>query len=162
VHDLTSNRFYLDDSPGTIRLKCLGLALASPFVHIPMGVYLIGLRICQVARDLLQAARLRSCAPTLPPERIQTLRAERLQQAAAGLRLLATPFAIVGLELSALYGLLSPYNGRKLYASFERLIYKGWRSGGELREDEYCLAPCFQPNPTNHLFGGSLTRKNAW
>ncbi len=57
-----------------------------------------------------------------------------------------SPIAAVGLQLAAIYGLFSPKNGRKLYATFERCIY-----GRAL------LAPCFQPNPADnfqHALGG--------
>jgi xanthosine utilization system XapX-like protein len=58
------------------------------------------------------------------------------------LRVLITPVGIVALELSAIFGIFSPYNGRKLYASCERLLY-----------GDSILAPCFQPDATKHLFG---------
>lgn len=50
------------------------------------------------------------------------------------LRIVASPIAIIGLELAAIYGLMRPYDGRKLYATFERAIY-----GNAL------IPPCFQP-----------------
>ena len=55
------------------------------------------------------------------------------------------PLIYVALEFAALYGVLAPYGGRKLYGTLERLAgEKGF------------LAPCFQPEPTHHLFGGDL------
>ena len=51
-----------------------------------------------------------------------------------------SPVTIAALELSALYGLVFPWSGRKLYASFERLQY-----------GDAVLAPCFQPDPVFHL-----------
>lgn len=59
--------------------------------------------------------------------------------------------ALIFLELSALYGLLTPYNGRKLYATIERAQY-----------GNFFLAPCFQPEPSEHLFGGDLGTRDAW
>lgn len=50
------------------------------------------------------------------------------------LRIILTPLAIAGLEVSALFGLLSPYDGRKLYATIERALY-----------GTAILAPGFQP-----------------
>jgi len=67
------------------------------------------------------------------------------------LRIVATPLVLVALELSALYGIFRPYDGRKLYASFERMQYNHW-----------ILAPCFQPSPTNHLLGGDAKKQNAY
>ena len=45
--------------------------------------------------------------------------------------------------VAAFHGLLSPYDGRKLYASLERL-------GGRYY-DTFALSPCFQTNPIGHL-----------
>jgi hypothetical protein len=56
------------------------------------------------------------------------------------LRIVATPVAIIGLELVAIYGLFRPYDGRKLYASIERATY-----GNGM------LAPCFQPGAFEFL-----------
>jgi len=47
-------------------------------------------------------------------------------------QLFITTLLILTLEMAALYGILNPYDGRKVYASFERM--------GPKR-----LAPCFQP-----------------
>lgn len=67
------------------------------------------------------------------------------------LRIIATPFSILGLELAAIYGMFRPYDGRKLYGSIERATY-----------GKAILAPCFQPNPTSHAFGGSTDQKDAF
>lgn len=68
----------------------------------------------------------------------------------AGLRLATKEFmwialhqlTAVELELSDLYLLVRPYDGRKPYASLERLHY-----GDPLR------AACFQPDAQHHLIG---------
>jgi hypothetical protein len=63
-------------------------------------------------------------------------------------------FAPIGaalLELSAVIGLIAPRDGRKLYASTERFTY-----------GHFVLAPCFQPEPTEHLFGGDINKANAF
>lgn len=67
------------------------------------------------------------------------------------LRIVATPISLIGLELSAIYGIFNPFDGRKLYASFERATY-----------GKHILAPCFQPDPEKHLFGGDMSQKDAW
>lgn len=52
------------------------------------------------------------------------------------LRIAVTPIAFIGLELAVIYGVLSPYSGRKLYSSIERARYG------------ICvLVPCFQSIP---------------
>ena len=67
------------------------------------------------------------------------------------LRIVAAPFSILGLELAALYGLIRPYDGRKMYATIERAMY-----GNPI------LAPCFQPEPERHAFGGDINERNAF
>jgi hypothetical protein len=67
------------------------------------------------------------------------------------IRIFTTPLVYVALELAAIYGVVSPYNGRKLYASLERAQY-----------GDGILAPCFQPEATKHLFGGDINKQNAW
>ncbi|MDE3055240.1 MAG: hypothetical protein KGI80_00870 [Verrucomicrobiota bacterium] len=44
-----------------------------------------------------------------------------------------------------------PHDGRKLYATLERVLY-----GGD------CLAPCFQPSAFRHLFHGNIEMQNAF
>lgn len=61
------------------------------------------------------------------------------------LRIIASPIAIAGLELAAIYGIIRPYDGRKLYASIERAEYRN-----------FILVPCFQPDPTSHALGGDI------
>ena len=62
-----------------------------------------------------------------------------------------SPLSMALLTFAAVYGLFLPHNGRKLYASLERLLY-----------DDPLLAPCFQPNPESHLCGGDMKTKNAF
>ena len=67
------------------------------------------------------------------------------------MRIIATPVSILGLELAAIYGIFQPYDGRKLYASFERATY-----------GNFILAPCFQPDPKYHALGGDINEKDAF
>ena len=62
---------------------------------------------------------------------------------------------------------LSPYDGRKLYGSFERLAYSGGYQFiddgfSEKNPHNYLLAPCFQPEPKCHLGGGQLGECDVW
>jgi hypothetical protein len=75
---------------------------------------------------------------------------------------LTIPLAIA-LLFAALYTIIDPYNGRKFYASLERLLLSETVSKGE----RAYLAPCFQPRNLGqlkkaHLFGGPESRKNAF
>lgn len=80
----------------------------------------------------------------------------------------STPLILVGMLLSSLYGAtLSPLDGRKLYATCERLIYSGGHQAFPINEYDiephcYFLAPCFQPSPKTHLGGGKVGDPTAW
>lgn len=67
------------------------------------------------------------------------------------LRVIATPVVLPLFALSSLYGLIRPYDGRKLYGNLEAAIY-----GRSL------IAPCFQPNPKKHLFGSDILDHDGW
>lgn len=65
-------------------------------------------------------------------------------------RIIFAPLLLASIYLSAIYGLLTPLNGRKLFASFERLAY-----GSSM------LAPCMQPkNPNNQTYLLSTFKKD--
>lgn len=68
-----------------------------------------------------------------------------------GLRLITAPLAYLGFEGVAIYGLFRPYEGRKQYAALEKFFY-----------NEAMIAPCFQPNPTHHLFGSDINTPDGF
>lgn len=91
---------------------------------------------------------------------------ERVKEAGKDLlKIIATPVLVLFLESAALYGLLNPYDGRKLYASGERFAYEALGMEGVDLFDRpapaYC-APCFQPDATHHALGGDANDGNAW
>jgi len=69
--------------------------------------------------------------------------------------------------LSAIYTVISPHDGRKMYASWERLLTDDLEVDLDRRE---LSAPCFQPrffgdgSPgySGHLFGGDEYTKDSW
>lgn len=143
IIDQTTNRKYLNESKGVVAFKCFLLALGTPLVHIIASlvstVYLITkvvtfshFRIHKKEEPYAFLARLGNAGKDV-------------------LKIVATPISLIGLELAALYGIFKPYDGRKLYASIERARY-----------GNYVLAPCFQPNPSCHLFGGDMNDRNAY
>lgn len=83
-------------------------------------------------------------------------------------RVVSTPLIFVGMLFSALYGMIvSPYDGRKLYGSLERLAYSGGYQfisicSGAKDPHLFLLAPCFQPEPRAHLGGGVIGHTNVW
>jgi hypothetical protein len=73
-------------------------------------------------------------------------------------RVLLAPVILIGLEITAILGIITPMkNGpqdaKKMYALGETLLFgfDGWR-----------LAPCFRPSPERHFFGGTPEQRNAF
>lgn len=141
--DSINGDIYIHDSASAKRLKCLALVGATLIVHA-IGIILdIANRIAKLitfahfwhscnGRDYAFTARLCSFGENL-------------------LRIVWDPIGYVGMELAALYGLVLPYDGGKLYATFERITF-----GGPF------LAPCFQPEPEYHLGGGDMNTRDSW
>lgn len=131
VKDLNTGKIYLNEDTRVIRFNCLLLATATPLVHSVACLFkcaLILLDATWAIRDQNKGLkhRITNCAALL-------------------FKAVLIATAPIFLELAALYGMsLSPHNGRKLYASLEKLTY-----------DKFMLAPCFQPAPEQHYFGGA-------
>lgn len=144
IKDLTSDRVYLNEDKWVTQLKCFLLVLGTPVVHSIMGVI-------SFARNFF---KLITFYHFWAPKKTEYFLKDRAMDFGLNLLGLVTkPLAIVGLEFAALYGAsASPYDGRKLYASFERFLYN----------DEIYLAPCFQPSAKYHLFGGDIRKRNQW
>lgn len=66
-------------------------------------------------------------------------------------RIVASVFVIIPLLASAAYGLWKPYEARKLISSIALAV---------LGTNE--VAACFAPDPSFHLLGGSMDKRNAF
>jgi hypothetical protein len=142
--DQATNRRYLNENPWIVRVKCGLLGLATPIAH----------PIASVANIVYRIARLFSFVhfrePRIGEQKYNFM--ARLQSAGRDLaRVVATPFSLIGLQFAALYGLFRPYDGRKLYATLERATY-----------GHFIIAPCFQPGPKYHAFGGDINKPNSF
>lgn len=132
--DTYTGRRYTNESAGVIRLKCFLLTMATPFVHSAASVVNTAYKIAKlVSLSHFWIYKAEECSG-LFGETEYNFQARFVDAGSDLLQIVVTPLALLGLELSAIYGLLSPYDGRKLYASFERAIY-----GNSV------LAPCIQP-----------------
>ncbi|HSW86745.1 MAG TPA: hypothetical protein VLG49_04500 [Rhabdochlamydiaceae bacterium] len=143
IIDRTNNDRYSDDSVRVKGLKCSALAAATPVVHAISTVLNVANRI----------GKLITFSHFWHPSQSYGYSFERrlFQFGKDLLRVAFSPMIYIGLELSAIYGMVLPYDGGKLYATFERCAFgKG------------LLAPCFQPEPTYHLGGGDINQPNSW
>lgn len=142
--DATTKRRYWNESKGCVGFKCFLLTLGTPIVHSIAS-------LVNVAYRIVKLVTLSHFWMDKKGEKSYSFK-ERSKDAGKDLlRVIMTPIAFVGLELAAIYGMFTPYNGRKLYGSIERAQY-----GNSI------LAPCFQPDPTRHALGGNPEEKNAF
>ena len=144
IIDKSTGRKYGNEPKELIREKCILLTLGTPIVHSIASVVNMAYRIVKLV-SLSHFWRPRE------GEESYNFKA-RLKDAGKDLaRVVMQPFALIGLELAAVYGVFRPLDGRKLYASIERVQY-----------GDYVLAPCFQPDPEKHLFGGNINDRGTW
>lgn len=130
--DRTTGERYLNESRFTVWIKCILLIIGTPVIHTLLAV-------CKfVVHFLTGLCLLMKLSPIEAGKEFWKA-------------FVITPFAVIALLLSAIYGLLNPYDARKLYASFEGLAY-----------GRYILAPCFESEPTSHFFGGNMNDRNAY
>lgn len=128
LKDKTTDRFYWNERKKTVRIKCLKLIVAVPLVHT------IGIAL-NIAYRIIKLVTLSHFWIKKEGEGKYDFKT-RLKDAGKDLaRIIASPIAIVGMELAVIYGLIRPYDGRKLYGTCERAIY-----GNAL------VAHCFQPS----------------
>lgn len=143
IIDQSTGRKYWNESPNIIRFKCALLAVGSPIVQ-PLALLVAGVG--------LNALKILSLSHFWAPDDINSSLTERIRCAFLDLvKIASSPLVLIALEISAFYGIFNPYDGRKLYASIERAYYNG-----------AFLAPCFQPDPTRHAFGGDPKKRNAF
>lgn len=142
--DMSTGRKYWNESKDCVRSKCFLLTLGTPIVHS-------GASLVNIAFRILKLVSFSHFWIVKEGEKSYSFK-ERLKDAGQDLlRIITAPIAFVGLELAAIYGMISPYNGRKLYASIERAQY-----------GNFILAPCFQPDPRYHALGGDPQQRNAF
>ncbi|MDP3705657.1 MAG: hypothetical protein Q8R24_07065 [Legionellaceae bacterium] len=133
ILDLSTGDQYANEARVIIRFKCFLLSLTVPIFHSIIAVLeiIITSLMCislypfwkKRKEDLSTGTYAKACFTDF---------------AEIMFRILFIPIIVALLELSALYGLIFPHNGRKIYANLERLTY-----GGAV------LARCFQP--LNHV-----------
>jgi hypothetical protein len=141
--DESTGRRYFNESKGCVRFKCIGLSLITPFAHL----------IATVVNVIYRVLKIISFANFwLPREGDSYDFKGRLKDTGLdAARIVLAPITLLSLELSSIYGWFTPYNGRKLYATIERASY-----------GDFILAPCFQPDPQKHAFGGDVNKRDQY
>lgn len=131
IVDQRTGRGYMNESRSAVSCKCFLLAIGTPVLHSAIGIYTIAPRVVRILSFYHFWKKL---------EQDKQCVNRCLDAKEDAIHIIGMPFGLVALEISALVGVFFPYNGRKLYASFERLEY-----GGAV------LATCFQPGSNQHL-----------
>ena len=130
IIDKTTDEPYFNGEKSGIRLKCGAISLGMITGVVPLFYFLnsIGYLIYHLCKDE-------------PVEVCKDL-----------VRIILLPVILSTLFIIALYGILSPHDGRKLYATVERVAFCG----------HHVLATCFQPYPIGHFFGSSVETQNGF
>lgn len=133
VIDSSTGDKYVNDERNTIRLKCTMLLFSVPIMHgfIALLDIVIRLMKCLSFYHFWKIKKGRVSTISIPQPGLSV----RAYSFVLDLvHIILAPICLICMELSALYGLFLPNNGRKLYNNFERLQY-----------GEAILANCFQP-----------------
>lgn len=145
IIDQSTGKHYLNSSEKGIRFNCIVLSLLGvPICHT---ISMVGHTAYRIGKIVTGA----HFWITKENERDYSLKERGLEAMEDLVKIVSAPFVLCALEASAIYGLFRPFDGRKLYASFERFAFY----------DRFFLAPCFQPDPSCHFFGGNLRTRDA-
>lgn len=125
--DRSTGREYPYQSEGWLRAKCSLLTIGAPIIHPFTSVANIVFRLFKLIIGYHLWTNINNGTSYSLKGRLKEVGWDLL-------RIVATPLALIGLILSPIYGIITPNNGRKLYATFERAYF-----GRGL------IAPCFQP-----------------
>lgn len=154
--DSFSKRSYLNESSNTVRFKCLLLSVGTPFIRGGVTLIDVAMRIvfCVTGYRFFEKHYCAHNSYNLSLRFRNVLKDVR--------SIVVQPLCLMGMQFSAIYGLLTPYNGRKLYASFERSARKTMNHDQHNYFANFFLAPCFQPKASYHFFGGNIHEQNAY
>ena len=159
--DRTTQRRYWFQENNILRVKCTLLLLWAPLNHLAMTVK----RVFRLV-TAYHFRKVKVMKKTFNPRQARPYPLlNRLQKQGSDLlKIAATPFLVIALELSALYGIVFPKDGRKLYASVERLFFSkcNMKAIDLLSRKPALTAPCFQPEATHHALGGDTQNGNNW
>lgn len=113
VKDLYSGRLYRYESPKVVRIK-FAVLLATLPIQVIKTVFVTLLRICKVMSGFHFWTQ--NIADASPKGRI-------IEFIKDSTKIWMVPILLIGLIASNFIGLALPYTGRKLYSSYERLLF---------------------------------------
>ncbi len=160
LRDETTGDLYCNDDKSTIRVKC-AVIFAVSLVFETIGL---------VFNCINRIVKLVTFAHLWHPSKTGEYNFKgRITEASKDiLRVALTPLILVGMLFATVFGaIISPYDGRKLFASLERFSYAGGykryhsATGAHDKFLTTLFAPCFQPEAVGHLFGGDLKKSDG-
>lgn len=125
--DQSTGRKYLNYSEFNIRAKCVVLAIGTAFLH-PLAA------LANVIYRTVKVVFLTHFWMPKDNEQTYCFKERAIEALIDVARIVVTPVITTTLSIAAIYAVINPLDGRKLYATLERAYY-----GNAI------LAPCFQP-----------------
>ncbi len=164
TRDSLSGAIYLNQPTDHLRIKLL--VLTGVFAGI-VGGNAISLTINAAYRALKVVSLSHfwmdiSCVDQNQTDELYHSKTRCVEFAKDIARIVATPFAWLGLLFSSWGGALSPIkngprDGVKIFSSIEIAMY-----GGTIAEGHFGWAPCYQPNATTHGLGDDINQERAY
>ncbi len=112
--DIKTGKTFENQKKSSLRGKAVGLSLVTPLAHMALA-------IANIAYRLLRTV---SCYHLWKKQDgPYDFKARSLEMGKDALNLVTQPLALLALEVSAIYMLVSPYNGMKLYDTIEEAQY---------------------------------------
>lgn len=164
IRDSLSGAIYLNQPIDHLRFK---LSFLTGFLAGIVGGNAISL-IINAAYRALKVASLShfwlpiSCIDQNEEAKSYHLKTRCVELAKDIARVIATPFAWIGLFFASWVGAFDPRengprDGVKIFSSIEIAMY-----GGTMEKGHFGWAPCYQPNATIHRFGGNINEERSY
>lgn len=161
--DSLSGAIYLNQPTDHLRFK---LSFLTGFLAGIIGGNAISLTINAAYRTLKVASLSHfwlpiSCIDQNKDDKSYHLKTRCIEFAKDIARIVATPFAWLGLFFASWVGAIDPRengprDGAKIFSSIEIAMY-----GGIVQEGHFGWAPCYQPNAIIHGLGDDINRERA-
>lgn len=118
VKDDSSGRLYLNEPLNVTRQKCAALAIAGPTVVLEAAILQIALNVLRTVTFYHFWAH---------SEGEYNLKERAISFGLDALRILTAPIAVISMTFAAIFGIINPREGRKLYASIARAQFSTFR-----------------------------------
>ncbi len=165
IQDTSSGAVYLNQPTNHLRLKLFFLTgflagiLGGNALSLTINAIYRALKVGSLSHFWLPISLIDSSVEQSQVSKSYHFKTRCVKCAKDIARIVATPFAWLGLFFASFVGAMDPRengprDGVKIFSSIEIAMY-----GGFEREGHFAWAPCYQPNATCHMFGGSIDQQ---